>query len=194
VGTLSETHMHNQIVKLISDLGNYREAVDQIFSGAIQKPEDCPRYFLGIQISVSQLYLDDLLLRRELDTFAGTPDEETDWKRPSIDTRREAALRERLRKQMEAWSWWDCFRLKDAFSDQTGLLTQEDYLQSFWLHLPEIYEETVRVEECAKRFLLKRSESALACVEIGMQHICRHHVSFVLPALERAADEDRWAG
>jgi hypothetical protein len=58
--------MFNQLERLQSDLASYRDAVDKIFSEAPSDPGAWQRYFFEVLICASQLYLDYLLVTREL--------------------------------------------------------------------------------------------------------------------------------
>jgi hypothetical protein len=105
---------------------------------------------------------------------------------------RERNLREKFRERLESSPCWIHFKPQNPSSADTGLKTLQDYIEKFTLHLPEIYEETLRVEVCAKSFLNNHNDSALAQLVVGLQHLGRNHISFVLQALEWAADEDSW--
>jgi len=64
-------------------------------------------------------------------------------------------------------------------------------MNAFGLHLPEIYEEAVRAKGYAKR-LLEESGDTGAFLTVSLDHLCQNHVSFVIPALQWAADESTW--
>jgi hypothetical protein len=147
--------------------------------------------------STSQLYLDYVLIRsdmpkleklsrraRRVEPFEAYID------RASIN--RETVLRRQFRKQLESLNCWSYFEPDNAFSEHTGLHTLQDYINNFALHLPEIYEETFRVEKCARNFRENQNDSDLADLIIGLEHLGRHHISFAHLALEWAADESSW--
>jgi len=60
------------------------------------------------------------------------------------------------------------------------------------LHLPEIYEETVFLEECANILSEQRSRKIAVAMMIGLQHMGRNHISFLQPALDWLSDEEYW--
>jgi hypothetical protein len=68
----------------------------------------------------------------------------------------------------------------------------EDYLNVFLLHLPEIYEETLRIEALVKAFRKNLDKAVLTRLEVSLEHMARNHISFVRFALEWAADESSW--
>lgn len=110
-----------------------------------------------------------------------------------MDTLREKSLRENLLQRLESSTCWSrCFKPENSFSELTGLRSRQDYIDKLTLHLPEIYEESFRVEACTKDFLARREGSTLAQLAVGLQHRGRNHISFVLQALEWVADEDSW--
>src|ERR1700719_3606556 len=121
--------MYSQLEGLIPDLAKYRESLDRIFSDSIREPEDCRRYFFDLLISVSQLYLDYLLLMKESPFFATVQSDTAIQARPKVDFQREAILRQQFRKQLESWPFWVYFEPKNAFSEDTGLHNVDDYIQ-----------------------------------------------------------------
>lgn len=184
--------MNNQLEKLQLDLVSYREAVDKIFSSALTKPTDWQQCFREILICASQLYLDYLLVMKNLPAMEAVS-AEGDGGRVRVDTLREKTLREKLQQRLESSaSWVHHFKPENSFSELTGLRSRRDYTDKFTLHLPEIYEESFRVEACTKDFMATHDGSALAQLVVGLQHLGRNHISFVLQALEWAADEDSW--
>lgn len=111
---------------------------------------------------------------------------------PKADIDRERVLRQRLRDCLETCALWSYFSPENPFSERTGLLTLDDYINRFALHLSEVYEETFQVEECTKNFLIKPKDSLLACMLVGMQHLGGNHITFVQQALEWVVDEASW--
>lgn len=184
--------MNNQLDKLQTDLIGYRQAVDQIFSPALTTPKSWQECISEILISASQLYLDYLLVMKNLPAMEAVSSK-GDGGRVRVDTLREKALRERLQQKLESSTCWDRhFKPENSFSELTGLRSRRDYTDRLTLHLPEIYEESFRVEACAKDFLASHDGSTLAQLVVGLQHLGRNHISFVLQALEWVADEDSW--
>ena len=184
--------MKNQLEKLQLDSVSYREAVDNIFSLAIAKPMDWQQCFREILICATQLYLDYLLVIKNIPTMEAVSSKD-DSCLIRADTLREKALREKLQQKLESSTCWNHdFKPVNSFSELTGLRSRQDYTEKLTLHLPEIYEESFRVEACAKDFLASHDGSALAQLVVGMQHLGRNHIGFVLQALEWAADEDSW--
>ncbi len=104
----------------------------------------------------------------------------------------ERSIRKRLRQELETSPSWTTFRPENPFSELTGLHSLQDYTDKLALHLPEVHEETFAVEACLISFLANRNSAALAQTFIGLQHLGRNHISFVLQALEWAADEGSW--
>jgi hypothetical protein len=186
--------MNNELEKLELDLASYREAVDRIFSSAPAKPADWQQCLREILICASQLYLDYLIAIKNLPSMEAVSSKgNSDRIRGVMLREREEDLRERLLRELEFSACWKRqFKPENAFSELTGLRSRRDYIDKLTLHLPEIYEESFRVEACAKDFIASRTGSALAQLAIRLQHLSRNHISFVLQALEWAADEDSW--
>ena len=184
--------MNNQLEKLQRDLVSYREAVENVFSSALAKPTEWQQCFREILICASQLYLDYLLVMKNLPAMEAVSSKD-DSDRVRVDTVREKILREKLQQRLESSTCWSHhFKPENSFSELTGLRSLRDYADKLTLHLPEIYEESFRVEACTKDFLASHDGSALAQLVVGLQHLGRNHISFALQALEWAADEDSW--
>jgi hypothetical protein len=184
--------MHNHLEKLLSDLVSYREAVDQIFSPAHRTHRGWQQCFLDILICTSQLYLDYLLVTKSLHALEADASESGRADVVSANIAHEMRLRAELRNKLTSSSTWLGFTPENSFSDLTGLHELQDYVNNLTLHLPEIYEETFRIEICTKDFLTSHNNSVLAQLAISLQHIGRNHISFVLQVLEWVADEDSW--
>jgi hypothetical protein len=184
--------MLDQLEKLQSDLVSYREAVDQIVSSTLTTPRDWQQRLLEVLVCASQLYLDYLLVVRNLSALEAVASKGGGSDRVRADVLRERNLREKLKHELESSPSWNHFRPENPFSELTGLRSLQDYTDRFTLHLPEIYEETFGVEFCVKSFLANHNSAALAQTFIGLQHLGRNHISFVLQALEWASDEGSW--
>ncbi len=183
--------MHDLLKKLVSDTSNYRESVDKIFSVASQR-EGLHQCFSDILTRASELYLDYRLFMKYLPEFEAASVNRRGQPILGADIHREGALRERLRKELESSQQWALFRPDAPLSNLIGLRTSQDFLNNLGLHLPEIYEETFRIEDCVQAFLESHVNSALVQLMVGLQHLGRNHTLFLLPALEWAADEDNW--
>jgi hypothetical protein len=132
--------MFDQLEKLQLDTASYRESVDKIFSAVPLSLGDWQRYFFDVLICASQLYLDYLLVTKELPTLEAVSKAST-YDSFEADIGRESILRKRLREKLESSPHWTHFSPENPFSEVTGLRTLQDYIDSFALHLPEIYEE-----------------------------------------------------
>ena len=179
--------------KLRVDTIQYRRAIDELFSPALTTSVMWRACFAEIQLSTAQLYLDYLLLARgmqELQLLARPSGSGNST--PSSDNVRERKLREELMQRLNASDGWPGFIPRNAFSDLTGFSTLRDYVGTFHLHLPEIYEESFRVEAYAERFLADHNEATLAMLSVALEHLGRNHASFVLQPLGWAADELSW--
>jgi hypothetical protein len=185
--------LNDQLEKLILDLAHYRESVDQLLlptdvSGTRQWREQ----LFEILICASQLYLDYLLLMRALPSLESISVKASGDLVPRLDIHREASLRKGLKERLKSVPHWKHFDPRNAFSKLTGLQTLEDYIDRLVLHLPEIYEESLHVEDCTRRFLTVHDEAILTELVIGMEHMGRNHIAFVQQALEWAANETGW--
>jgi len=181
--------LHN----LVASTTAYRATVDRLFSEPMSDPEAARKYFFELLISVTQLYLAYLLVARdrdEIDSASAAGTHRTE--RIRSDIQREMSLRKRLEERLEALPCWSYFDPGDDFAEETGLRTLKDYVDSFSLHLPEIYEETLRVEYYARSLLEGDNGSVLVDLIVGLEHLGRHHISFVHFALERAAFWIHW--
>jgi len=182
-----------QIERLDSSLRAYRDAFDRIFSSPIVGPSEGKRYFFNLLLCATQLYLAslqvlDAISRGEIHTVRSA----RIGNRDLYGIEREVALRDQFRTRLRSLPCWNHFDPRIPFSDLTGLRTLDDYLDSFSLHLPEIYEETLRVEKYTKTLISGATDSALAAVTVGLEHLAYNHLSFVLMALQWAANDATW--
>lgn len=184
--------MLDQLKKLQLDLVSYREAVDEIFSLSPATPRAWQQRLFEILVCTSQLYLDYLLVVRNLPALDAVSSKGSSSDLVRADVLRERNLREKLKHELESSPPWNHFRPENSFSEFTGLRSLQDYMDQFTLHLPEIYEETFRAEVCTKDFLANRNAFALAQLVVALQHLARNHIGFVLQALEWALDEGSW--
>jgi len=175
--------------KLVSHLVAYRVVMERIFSEPLSGPDECREYFFELLISASTLYLDYLLVLRELSKVHARRRTASDFIKPDIQ--REASLRRRFTERIQSLPSWKGFQPEMAFSEYTGLRNLTDYLHSFTVHLPEIYEETFSAEQYAKRMLEGSGESG-SRLTVSLEHLARNHISFVIQALQWAAAEVSW--
>lgn len=183
--------MLNRLETLQVDVVQYRQAVDKIFSLSLMTSDRWQACFKEILLCTARLYLDYLLITNDMPELEGLCGKATANRSVSTDWRREKKLREELTLRLGS-SEWPGFVPENAFSDLTGFGTVQDYANSFTLHLPEIYEETFRIEACLRSFLSHRDSASLSQLSVGLQHLGRHHVSFVLQPLEWVAEDGSW--
>ena len=107
---------------------------------------------------------------------------------------REQGLRDRLRQRMENLSVWRQRKWQNPLATVAGLLSVEDYIRSMLLHLPEIYEETMILEQSTCSLLKQRSRRIATEITIGLQHMGRNHISFLQLGLDWLSDEDNCDG
>ena len=187
-----ENRLITDLKKLQLDLVNYRGAVDNIFSSSLVTSTDWQQCFQEILICAGQLYLDYLLVMKNLSSMNGLSSKNT-TKRIRLDMKHETILRKKLKQELESSVCWvSQFKPENPFSELTGLRSREDYADKLTLHLPEIYNESFRVETYTKSFLANLDTSELDQLLVGLQHIGQNHISFVLQALEWMADKDSW--
>jgi hypothetical protein len=184
--------LHNQIKTLESDLSTFRGALDRLLSINIAAPKHFQGCFLELAICASRLYLDYLLVIRVFEDLESISTEARAVDFVSSDLLNENLLRTEVRRKLESSVFSNQFRAHDAFHDGTGLNDVKDYVGAFALHLPEVYQESLRAQVYASAFVATASSFALAQLFISLQHLARNHVGFVLQALERASDEDNW--
>ena len=180
--------MSNQLEQLPLVISNYRESVNMIFTTS-PTPSELRSRFYDVLICTSRLYLDYLLITRQLETAEMVPSE---YVSIPANLQRERIHREQLRAQLESWPNWKYFHPQKGFPEQTDLQTLADYINCLALHLSEIYEESFRVKQCAKEFLLNQNDSAGGQLIVGLEHMGRHHISFVQQALEWVSADSMW--
>lgn len=139
-------------------------------------------------IATSELYLDCLLVLRVLPSLHGHAVDGAEVTKDAGDASREMHLRQHLRGTLDGSRSWSYLDLKHPLAED-NLATQEDYINNYALHLPEIHEETYQVEQYARDFIQTRNNLALVDLEIGLRHLAFNHAIFVLPALQWPSTE-----
>jgi hypothetical protein len=186
-----DTQMKELLHKLADDCAKYREAVDRVFTIDIDTPAAFRSWLLDCLTCTSQMYLDHLHVLRALTGFEAdpaAPDDDLD----RADYKFEHSLRKGLRERLASSTSWSHFHPDTPLAVKMGLRTTQDYINSFALHLPEVYEETHRLERCARATAISRSQLALAELEVSLKHAAHNHICFVQPAMQWAMNEDNW--
>jgi hypothetical protein len=185
------TEMNPLLKRLDKHLTAYRTAIDRLCADRCPSVPDRLRCFAKVQVEVSRLYLDYRLFMQDRSKLEAVATRvrgarHLQWLRHEFD------LRKQMEQTLEAWPHWASFEPENAFSQYTGLRTISDYIRSFALHLPEIYEESIRLQKAVAGFLSNRSSQRLVEIELGLQHMGRNHIPFVQSALEWIAAEEQW--
>ena len=116
--------MSNQLEQLPLDISNYRESVNMIFTTS-PTPSELRSRFYDVLICTSRLYLDYLLISRQLENTEMAPSE---YVSIPANLQRERIHREQLRAQLESWPNWKYFHPQKGFPEQTDLQTLADYI------------------------------------------------------------------
>lgn len=186
--------MRDRLVELNVNLVRFRKAVEILLSHNLTTPQNWQSCFSEISISTALLYADYVVIVAAIRNAEPMTSGEFIGENVQTDHVHELRLREELKQRLEAPSSWPGFAPRNPFSKVTGLLTLNDYASSLILHLPEIYEETFRVEAYLRDFLTAGSGDALTRLLVTLQHLGKNHALFLLQPLEWAGDEDCWDG
>jgi hypothetical protein len=173
----------------------FRQAVDSVLSDQSSEPAVFRDCMYEIWVGASRLYLDQVEIHEcDVDDLNATlaTIQITAAKEKDNPADAEGRIRTRLRAHLEKLTIWDRFQMHNAIPASRGLKEKEDYIDSLALHLPEIYGETIRLEDLLHRLILDPSETALTRALISAEHLGKNHISYVLPALEWLTDADAW--
>jgi hypothetical protein len=184
--------MRRILDQLVRDCVAYRRAVDQIFSSEVVSPSDWRHCLLEIQTRITWLQLDRLILIQKVEEIKNLPKGPSSQTLPSCDVKREMELRIRMENRLEAPPVWSEFKIDNPLAKILGLHSIQDYIGSFRLHLPEVYEETFRIEQMALLCIADPNRAVLNRLMVALQHVGLNHINFVQPALGWASDEDFW--
>ena len=184
--------MEEILNQLVRDCRAYRAAVDSIFSGEVANASDWRRCLFDIQICVVRLQLDRLTVCKASEEMQAAPGTSPSPPIPRSDVSRERELRQRIKHRLEASPVWSQFNANNPMAELFGLRSVEDYLRNFELHLPEIYEETFRIEELALLLVAVPRSAEISFLLVALQHAGQNHIHFLEPALDWASDEDYW--
>lgn len=202
---ISTKQAWNYLEQMVQDCKSYRVAIDRLFSWKLARPRDCRRYFGGLLTTMSRLYLDSLIVKKEIPALrafchpigpGAAPRDVWGAQRfaeiASKQVLTEKVLRQRLNERLASRLCWSFFEPRVPFAESIRLETLQDYLDSFGLHLPEIYSGTLQVESYVRSFRKKPDTGTLVDLELGLTHMSRNHISFVHFAIEWVSDEATW--
>jgi hypothetical protein len=182
----------SRLQELLLHTSGFRRAVDRIFTQRFESHEDWLKYLWTVLQFASQLYADYALLTPGLNQIEASDGAPQSPMSDESTVRTEANLRERLDSALRGMPWWAELRPDAPFGDITGLRTADDFISVLTLHLPEAYMESLDVERWANEFSVRPAVIPLGSLIIGLEHMNRNHLLFVLPALQFAADETTW--
>lgn len=182
----------SQIKRLIENCANYRRAVDRLLELTSNEPAAWRALLFEILCCASQLYLDYLHVRKlDIDReVSETKDPGGEF--PGSNIAREKAIREAVRQRLSLSPIQAHFDPRSRMNVLRGLASIDDYFNNLTLHVPEVYEESIRLQAIAERFSQCQSGSALARMIVSAEHLARNHVSFLQSALDQLSDEDSW--
>ena len=145
-GRTSMPDMTDALVKLRSWLLTYRQSLDEIFSAPPSTRSDCREYFSNLLLCLAQLYALSLMIARDL-SETEIPGVRSEGLPISGNAGREHSLRIAFGARLASLRCWRYFDPEPVLPVRADLHVLEDYLNDFTLHLPEIHEETFRLED-----------------------------------------------
>jgi hypothetical protein len=186
-----------RFAELYGDLHTCQTRVERVLSRKFSRPRDCSNYCFDVLVSTSRLYLDSLIVGRELRDSATTGDEpinppvQPKRRRSSVDV--ELTFRKKFSRKVESLACWKAFQPINTFVDENQLRTQADYLFNLTLHLPEIYGEVVDLAGIVRGRLKtgRLSDAERWRLITGLEHAA-HHASYCRHAVEVLSNELSW--
>lgn len=191
---LIDERIRGKLEGLTLHTAGFRQAFDRIFVSPCQTGEECLNYFGSVLLFASQLYADYVSLTFDLARLEvpEAPVQVSRADRAATFPNREGDLRNRCSAVLRAMPCWGELDSNAPFGKITGLQSPADYIERLALHLPEIYEESIRVEGWANGLGAGSAATTLGPLVVGLEHMGRNHLLFALPALQFAADETSW--
>jgi len=184
--------LRNKLKGLKTHGAAFRNALEHIFVHQPTTSGECRNYFGTILLYASQLYADYVSLSSDLARLDLAQDGTQSISDGEAGALHEGSLRERYTAFLRAIPCWDRLSPNAPFAAITGLRSAADYIEPLALHLPEVYEESIRTEGWAGDITSRATAATVASLLVGLEHMGRNHVLFVLPALQFAADETSW--
>ena len=176
-----------------ADGAAYRIAVGRILHGTMATSGALRRRLTSVLASVGRLYLDYLSILENAEKLERVAVAGRSARRAARSVRRRAERENAMRNDLAAFlgtsrHWGEIFRSPAPAFASVGLRDRDDCAREIIVHLPEIYGETLKIDECIAGFYATRAADTLVDLVVGMQHLGRNHAVFLLPALEFAAD------
>jgi hypothetical protein len=185
-----------RFAELYGDLHSCKTRVERALSRKFSRPRDCCNYCFDVLVSTSRLYLDSLIVGRELRDSATSGNEPIDpLAQPRLRRNSDAELtfRKEFSRKVESLACWKAFQPINTFVDENQLRTQADYLFNLTLHLPEIHGEVVDLVGIVRGRLKtgQLSDAERWRLITGLEHAA-HHASYCRHALEVLSNELSW--
>ncbi len=174
----------------INDLQQYRRVADKAFSRRLATPKSCRRYFFDLLIAATTVYQDFLLTMAVLPGLYRQSDRKAESQQFTSSNSREAAYRQRYTTALHTIPFVDF--TPSGLAKLSFGWEREDYTQALGLHVPEIYEETFRLELRLGRLAAGLTRRDLTHLEVEFCHLAENHCTFLLPVLQDLAVARNW--
>ncbi len=174
--------MTDQLKRLHADLGNYRRTLDWVISLPQPSPDECRNCCFQLLRDLSKIHSSALDVLEMLYRYE-VPNARAKGEFVRSDIQREAELRTRLRDRLRSWTCWESLVAERSWASVAGLASIEDFVECLSLHLPEIHEETLRIERYLELLSVKPTGRSVAGLTTALDHVVFHHLCFVFPAL-----------
>jgi len=171
-------------------LREYRASADVLFERKITTEDEAREYFFHLLLCATRVYLDFLLVLDALPVLYATAGRKTKTESVQSDVTREMAYRRRYTTSLSELPF---YKFKPSgLAELTFKWVHEDYFNSLCLHVPEIYEETFRLETYLASFQTGARQTELTKLEIAFRHVAENHCTFLLTVLQDLVIEGNW--
>lgn len=177
--------------QLVLHTQDFRRVADQLFTLDVTSCDAIRSHFLKLLLSTSQLYMDCIQFTVELPSLYANSFGGACKHIAESQLQRERDYRERYRRIVESLPWQH-FRRHEMYT-LLGLNSAEKYQTNLSLHIPEMYEESFRVETYAGRLSRSTPKSSLSELEVNFSHLADNHAVFALPALKGMSEDVCWS-
>jgi hypothetical protein len=180
----------------VEKLAQYRRTVDALFDLSEPSANELRTCFSRIWWAATELYaeLARWVLAVDSNQSLDVNLEELELNESSAQlcVRQEIDQRNRLRALLQSFNAWN-YMCKHSMAELASFNSSEDYINSLTLHLPEIYYETLQIEEEIAELIRDGESFPDVVIDISIKHALQNHLSFVLPALLWLSELTSWS-
>lgn len=193
---INDDMLKDILISIDADSNQYRTSFNRIYSRQLETPGSCIKYFYELLVITSKLYIDCLNLRNCENKFYDTVNvplatSPTVRKLPRLKFTHGKDARLKFNNKISSLPCWGSFDPSNEFSSNNLLKTHRDYINSLQIHLPDIYDESIRINVCVRNIVAGKGDHSFEELLVRLEHVA-HHASYCRHTLELLSHWAQW--